>query len=92
MAKTQARTAGQLGRQFVLTTAYELDNFVAVAAGDLRPGPLRAGQDFQVAFDGDASRVQSERFKKLQDSSAVNRRSGFAVYNDRDSFSGFHGF
>jgi hypothetical protein len=37
-----------------LAAAYEMDDFVAVAGLNGGIGPLRAGEDFKVAFDGDA--------------------------------------
>jgi hypothetical protein len=38
-----------------LAAAYEVDDFVAVAGLNGGIGPQRAGEDFKVAFDGDAS-------------------------------------
>jgi hypothetical protein len=39
----------------ILAAAYEVDNFVAVAGFNGGIGPLRAWEDFQVAFYGDAA-------------------------------------
>jgi hypothetical protein len=37
-----------------LAAAYEVDDFVAVAGLNGGCGPVRAREDFKVAFDGDA--------------------------------------
>lgn len=36
----------------ILAAAYEVDDFVAVAGLNGGIGPLRAGKDFEVAFNG----------------------------------------
>ena len=41
-------------KKFWLAAAYEVDDFVAVAGLNGGIGPLRAREDFEVAFDGDA--------------------------------------
>jgi hypothetical protein len=39
----------------ILAAAYEVDDFVTVAGLNGGIGPLRAREDFQVAFNGDAA-------------------------------------
>jgi hypothetical protein len=49
-------TAGQ----DVLATADELDDFVAIAGFEWGGEPVWAGEDLEVAFDGDASGIEAE--------------------------------
>lgn len=90
MAQTQAGTAGQFDREIVLAAAYELDNFVAVACGNLRSGPLGAWKNLQVAFDGDAARAQAESLQQLRHRDTVRGRFRFAIDHNRDCSGRFH--
>src|SRR5438309_10160865 len=65
-----------------LTTADELHDLVAVSGFDFRFGPFRPWQNFQVAFDGHAPRIQSQLAKQVRHGGPGLRRALFSI--DRD--------
>jgi hypothetical protein len=63
-------------------TADELDDFVAVVGSNWRGGPLRAREDFEVAFDGYAAERESEFSEEIFDRGARGHCATFAVDDD----------
>lgn len=70
----------------MLAAADEVDNFVAVAGGDLRIAPALARKNFEIAFDGYAAIFQSEFPQKIDYRCARCSRARFPIYINR----GFH--
>jgi hypothetical protein len=64
--------------------ADELDDFVAVAGGDSGFGPFRAGQDFEVAFDGDAASIEAQFTEKIGDGGVGLCAASLSVYGNGD--------
>ena len=73
-----------------LAAADELDNFVAVAGRDQRLRPLRAGQNFQVAFDGHATAIETKLAQEIGNVSARLGTARLAIYRNGDG--GIHRF
>jgi len=70
----------------MLAAADEVDDFVAVAGGDLRIAPALARKNFEIAFDGDAAILESEFPQKIDYRCARCSRARFPIYINR----GFH--
>lgn len=71
-----------------LAAADELDDFVAVAGFDVRILPLRARQDFQISFDGNASRFEAQFTQQIRNCGVRIRRAAFSIHGNCDR--GFH--
>jgi len=63
-----------------LTTAYELDDFEAVARDYLSCIPSAFGEDFQVVFDGYAAGIEAEMVKNSAHAGAGRQLLGLPVY------------
>src|SRR5579871_3490991 len=50
--------------------ADEVDDFVAVAGNDLGVAPFLAGENFEIAFDGDAAILESKFAQKIDHGTA----------------------
>jgi len=68
----------------VLAAADELDDFVAVARFDRGGEPVWAGEDLEVAFDGDASGIEAEFAEQVHHGGAGLPGALFSVYGDGD--------
>src|SRR5262249_810997 len=69
-------------------TADEVDDFVAVVGLDLRCGPLIAGQDIEIAFNGDAAMVEAKVLQQIDDRRPRLNGARFAVDGNRLSCAG----
>ncbi len=65
-----------------LAAANELDDFVAVAGGDLRFRPGCARKNFEIAFDGDAARLEGQGAQQIGDRGAGSDGASFPVDGD----------
>ena len=76
-------TAAAAG-QDVLAAADELDDFVAVAGLEWGSEPVWAGEDLEVAFDGDAAGIEAEFAEQVHHGGAGLRGALLSVYDDGD--------
>ena len=79
--RLKAEAGGPKDRK-ALAAAYEMDDFVDVAGGDLGCGPAVTGEDVAVALDGDAAGGEAEMGYKIRDGEAVGDFAGFAIDGD----------
>jgi hypothetical protein len=71
-----------------LAAAYEMDDFVAIAGLNGGIGPLRAREDFEIAFDGDAT---GEKIQVAQQVGYCGALWGFAALSiDSDYLGRIH--
>jgi hypothetical protein len=73
----------EAGATEALAAADEVDDFVTVAGDDECLAPFLAGEDFEVAFDGDAAVFEAEIAQEIDDGGAGDCGAGLAVYVDR---------
>jgi hypothetical protein len=66
----------------MLSSANEVDDFVAIAGLELGFGPLRSREDFAVALDRDASGREVQRTQQVQNRFANANGAVVAVDND----------
>jgi hypothetical protein len=65
-----------------LAAAYEVDDFVAVTGMDGGVGPLRAGENFEVAFDGNAPGWEIQVAQQIGYSGALRGFSALSIDGD----------
>src|SRR5215470_13953253 len=86
-ASLRVRAAVQKGLALssaLLAAANELDNFVAVAGLDDGFLPVGTGENFKIAFDGDAAGIEAQFTKQIGHRGA--RTGGALLSVDRDGY------